>query len=363
VGLRSPQRTLLALLRPQPDAGYPLESVCGLGAAERAELIALLRRHGLSGWAHRVFRDAGIEPPGELRRALERDHAANLAHGILALAAYRDLSRILSGAGLEHVPLKGIRFLEELYPDPGTRPLVDLDVLVRKADVDAADAVLRSAGYGGEEGGLWERQRRFHQHHRYAMPGPGGMRLELHWRVSSALGLRSDPDRAWDGARPAAGGPAGSLERELEPAERLHSLLLHGATHGYGVALKWILDLRLLLERAPDGSLGPALAGLARRSGSAGACGYLLLLVRELAGSRAAAALLEGLALPWTRRVVLERLCRPEWFLERGEFLRSKWPGYAFLVWLPDGVYDRWLAAATQVGYKMHREGIPVPWS
>ena len=159
MALSTPFRALLAVIRAQPDAEYSLESTPDLHAPGRAELLGLLRQHGLSGWAHRVFADAGIALPSDLADPLASDHAQHTARSILALDAYERISQVLSGARVEHVPLKGIRFLDKLYPDPGTRAISDLDVLIRREDVARTDALLRKAGYVGEEPGLWQRQR------------------------------------------------------------------------------------------------------------------------------------------------------------------------------------------------------------
>jgi len=66
-----------------------------------------------------VFKDASIALPPDLAAPSSSDHASNTARSILALAAYERISQILSDAGVEHIPLKGIRLLETLYPDRG----------------------------------------------------------------------------------------------------------------------------------------------------------------------------------------------------------------------------------------------------
>ncbi|MBI5485907.1 MAG: hypothetical protein HY905_01100 [Deltaproteobacteria bacterium] len=104
MALRACQRVLLGVVRAQPDREYPLDAAGALEAEGRAELLRLLRQHGLCGWAHRVFVDAGVALPGELTEALRAEHAQNTARSILALAAYERLSRLFSGAGIEHIP-------------------------------------------------------------------------------------------------------------------------------------------------------------------------------------------------------------------------------------------------------------------
>ncbi len=357
--LTGPQRALLALVRPVPDADYPLDEVLRLDEAGRAELQALLRRHGLGGWAHKVYRDAGVRLPDDLSAPLRITHSANTAHGILALSAYERLSGVLSAAGVDHIPLKGIRLLETLYPDPGTRQLSDLDVLVREEDVDRADGALRAVGYRGEEPGMWRRQGRYAHHHSYDAPSPIAFHIEVHWRLSSAFGLRRRPSWLWEEARRVGGGQ-GSREFALRPDVEFHGLVLHAANHAYQLSLKWLLDLRLLLEQSGAGSAASALADRAAGSGAAGACALVLGLVREVGG----AATAEGLRAaclartPWSRRGVVRALAAPEVFLERAEWLGKRWPHYGLTVWLADDLRDRVLVAAANVRYKMDLEGL-----
>ncbi|MBI5502682.1 MAG: nucleotidyltransferase family protein [Deltaproteobacteria bacterium] len=402
--LRPSHHLLLAVVRAQPDRAYPLDDVAALDAADRTELLGLLRRHGIAGWAHRVFTDAGVALPADLVDALRAEHAQNTARSILALAAYERISRLLSGAGIEHIPLKGIRLLETLYADPGTRHLSDIDVLIRERDVEGADGVLREAGWAGEAPAMWERQERFAHHHGYEAPAGFSGRLELHWRVTSSFGRGIPAREPWEGAS-AAGGGAGSFERRLAPTMELLGLLLHVAQHGYGASLKWLLDLRRFLEAAGGGgdpstrfarsglragrAVGREAADGGRRSAGGGeeaADGgesaalraselrrlversatwspsfFALSLVAQICGSSGAAEL-AGRVRPWAVRArVLDALGSPEWFLERGAVLRRKWPSYALLVALNDRAVDQARVVYGNVAYKLGLEGVRVP--
>ncbi|MBI5485914.1 MAG: nucleotidyltransferase family protein [Deltaproteobacteria bacterium] len=371
MALRTSHRVLLGVVRAQPDREYPLDAAGALDAAGRAELLRLLRQHGLCGWAHRVFAEAGVGLSGELGKALWAEHAQNTARSILALAAYERLSRWFSGAGIEHIPLKGIRLLETLYPDPGTRHLSDIDVLIREADVGRADAALRAAGWGGEAPAMWERQERFAHHHGYEAPAGFAGRLELHWRVTSSFGRGVSASELWEGSAfaKATADKAGTLERRLAWAVELHALLLHVAMHGYGASLKWLLDLRKLLEPrsgasvsdAAEADLSGALASLVNRHATWSPSYFALRLVAQICGSSRAAEL-AGVVRPWgVRARALEVLGTPEWFLERGAVLRRKWPSYVLLVALNDRAVDQARVVYGAVAYKLGVEGVRVP--
>lgn len=355
--LTPPQRALLAVIRPVPDADYPLDEVLRLDEAGRAEFLGLLRGHGLTGWAYKVYREAKVALPDDVLGPLRIAHATNTAQGIVALSAYERLSGILSKAGVEHIPLKGIRLLETLYPDPGTRQLSDLDVLIREADVERADVALREAGYRGEEPAYWRRSARYGHHHCYNAPPPFPVHVEMHWQVSSNFGVRWRSDWPWHGSSTA--GASGSRERVLGGGSQLQVLAIHAAKHAYQLSLKWLLDLRLTFE-ASGGAGGTAgeLAERAVESGSAGACALVLAMVAAGAGSVRAAGYRDACLArtPLARRPVIRALAEPDVFLERGVWLREKWPHYALGVWLCDGWRGRLATSWRAVGFKLDLE-------
>jgi hypothetical protein len=365
--LRPAHRTLLSLLRPTDEGNPPCDSPLGdfdrdvssrpAGGADRAELLDLLGRHGLAGWAHGRHRDAGVELPPDLAVPLAEAHRLSTAQGILALAAFDRLSALLSARGIPHVPLKGASLLRTLYPDPGTRPLCDLDVLVPLDDIDRADAALRGAGYAGEPPAAFRRQRRYHHHHGYDAPPPFAVHVELHFLVS-ARGLgRGDGDPLWARTSPVA---PGSFERAFSPSAAVFALARHLGNHGYAVSLKWLLDLRLLSERSGPAIEPAAVAALAAHAGSLTACAFGLALAVDLAGAAALEPSLRACLarLPPLRRPVLRALASPEWFFDRAAILRRKWPAHAFSVWLGDDLRGRLGNALRAIRFKLDLEGV-----
>jgi hypothetical protein len=55
--------------------------------------------------------------------------------------------RALTEANVKVIPLKGILLAQELYPDPGFRPMSDIDLLLKESDYPKAVATLLSLGY------------------------------------------------------------------------------------------------------------------------------------------------------------------------------------------------------------------------
>jgi hypothetical protein len=114
---------------------------CEGGAPERADrtsrnifprLAANLARLGV----HHPFL-AGLEEARAATAERNRRHLATVA----------DVVRRLEAAGVPALALKGVALLVSGIEDPADRPMSDIDLLVRPADVVRASAALRAAGW------------------------------------------------------------------------------------------------------------------------------------------------------------------------------------------------------------------------
>ena len=63
--------------------------------------------------------------------ALERAYLANSARMLFMQSAVDRVVNALSARDISSVLLKGAALIETVYPDPGQREMLDLDVLVR----------------------------------------------------------------------------------------------------------------------------------------------------------------------------------------------------------------------------------------
>jgi hypothetical protein len=322
-------------------------------------LAGELHRHELGGWAHRVFDTYGVQLATEPARELRADWRATQARSIEALAGYEDLSRVLDEAGVEHAPLKGIGLLQSIYSDEvGSRVLGDLDVLVRRHDLGRCREALSKAGYNTESERSYVRCQRFAHHVHYT----GGAHLlsipiELHWRMSLVQGANALD--LWEGAAPNPG-RADSREVRLSPASFLYSLLIHIAAHVNHVSLKWLLDLRLLLEKVPECASPAALVARAREAGTLAACYYALCMTSLFTASAAAETLRAAIAelLPMHRERMVRGLGSPFWMFRAPSICRSKWPTYGCGSWLPDHFALRYRVFAEALAFKLHLERV-----
>ena len=123
---------------------FPMEP---LGDEAWSALLDAAADHRVTGLLKVATADGAMPATEAQRRAAHAAHrhaqlwVLGLEH---ALAGVVD---VLDGGGVDTRVLKGSAFARLDYADPAVRSYVDLDLLVRAADVDRAVALLSDAGY------------------------------------------------------------------------------------------------------------------------------------------------------------------------------------------------------------------------
>lgn len=265
---------LLLALETSPGSGAAtLRAGAPHGGGETGrELLEALEAHGLASWAYDTLGRAGLREaftPDFLLRLKDVYRATTLRNRVL-FASLEEIAAACARRGVALIPLKGAALARRIYGNPGLRPMQDLDLLVKPADVEAAAALLREAGYVVpphlDEGVA----RREHFHCVFERPSLG-VKVELHWSLSEEASL-AEPAlaRLWE--RSGAGEDG---MRALDPATELVAVAAHAWKHGYlnpalvedeqlrpllyeplaGNRLIWLLDLHRLMRA---GATSPA---------------------------------------------------------------------------------------------------------
>jgi hypothetical protein len=194
------------------------------------------------------------------RAGLQRSVHQEAARNFRLDRQVREVASELRAQDIPTMILKGSA-IRTAHPGMAGRPQGDVDLLVPEEDLDAAEAVLRAAGFTFQAGYQdREAYRRDHFHFPYAR---GGLVVELHWKPSGELPT-GFLDRVWSEAvaleKPSGGEePGGGKERSvstlltLAPAHRVLFSSLHISRHGFVGMLRWLGDLALELPLAPSG--------------------------------------------------------------------------------------------------------------
>ncbi|WP_421697040.1 nucleotidyltransferase family protein [Ancylobacter sp.] len=221
----------------------------GLDAAGWAQIMKFVRaRDGQALLARRLSRAPDIAVPEEVAQEL---HRFKLDVAIRALAGLSLLAPAVAAAGVPVMALKGLDLAGRIYGDFGSRPMGDMDILVRPTDVAAMAAALGAQGFRSDS---TRRQTTYHRV--FHSPLPAGLPVELHWALGDRVG---QADRTallhalWAEAETAEIGGAPFLV----PSRRLLPLYLchHLEQHLFDTPLTHVWDLAEVLEQA-GGNIG-----------------------------------------------------------------------------------------------------------
>ncbi|NNC41773.1 MAG: hypothetical protein HKO03_00870 [Acidimicrobiia bacterium] len=165
------------------------------------------------------------------------------------LSAAAEVVRRFAEVGISSVLLKGSALAVSRYPAPGTRPMFDVDIMVRPRQAMAAAALLVEMGFRPaiQLSDPVLRTRASAQFVR-----SDGVDIDLHWHALG--GYVADPfdDALWRGTESVEG--SGSALQQLRSAEQLVHVVAHALRNGKPGS-HWWLDVALILRSwEPDDS-------------------------------------------------------------------------------------------------------------
>ncbi len=272
-------RLLLALIRAALGTGEPPAGPAS-GIAWSA-FHALVERHRVGPLLH-LHASAAVAAacPAGIAQAVQTIAAANSRRALACAAEQIALVRGLAAAGIEVVALKGLVLSQQLHGNLHTRPVGDIDLLLRPADAARADTLLRAGGWARSNPAFPLTPRQTGQFIRLKpefeyVRGRPPQRVELRWTLEGMGGAEAALGRADSVAL------GGEAMRTLPADLNLVYLLQHGARHGW-FRLFWLVDLAFAL-RSPAFD-ATAVAAAARRLEAERSVWQGLQLVEDLLG-------------------------------------------------------------------------------
>jgi hypothetical protein len=209
----------------------------------------LARRHSLVALvSFQLERSVKESVPPEVRQRFRKDYQENAARNLVLADELISLVKACAGVGVEAVIFKGPALAVSAYGDLALRRFIDLDLIVRRADVARAIEVLTAQGYmlsrplNAEQQALLVRTQHNLQFTR------GRLIVELHWQVSSELFAASvTAEELWQDLETIQIKQADL--KTLATENLLFSLCVHGSRHLWQ-RLAWICDLdRIMATR------------------------------------------------------------------------------------------------------------------
>jgi hypothetical protein len=182
---------------------------------------------------------AMLQPPARAMHRLEREYASVVRHSLSLTATLVDVLGALRAVGVGATPFKGPTLAVTAYGNVALRQFDNLDVLVHRADLPAAERELTQRGYRPAPGGEARHARAWAR---------GDVTLVLHCGLASHwVGTRGVAG-LWVRRRPVELGEA--RVPAPSPEDHLVLLTLHAAQRMWG-RLGWLADVAALLERTP----------------------------------------------------------------------------------------------------------------
>jgi ASC-1-like (ASCH) protein len=247
--------------------------------------------------------------PAWFRGRCERDLIENQAHQLLLYQQLEAMLRAFEEAGIQAMVVKGPVVADTVYPHPGWRPMVDLDLVVKDEDWAASVEVLTKLGFDAEQSG-WSglTEELTGQVSMLKSVGPAIAAVELHRDLailSERLAVRGEVNlpRAWAETQPYVCGTARALA--LSPEDAIAYASTHWAQHHFFSSI-WLVDIALMA--AQPNLHWDKLVRQAHADGTAYFLWSALFLVHSLFGAPVPGEVLTALQPPFPKGPMIRHM-------------------------------------------------------
>jgi hypothetical protein len=215
-------------------------------------LFRFARRHAVLPLIYVYLARVAEQIPPDVLGPFRKYYRENAARNVLLT---EELTRILNSlalSGIEAIPYKGPALALSAYGNLAWRRFVDLDIMVRKQDLQSAKAILNAHGYDCTN--AWTKAQELlllrTQHNLPFTREEGRLIVELHWEVASELFAPAlQAERLWQ--RLESMDLKGLEVKTLGREDLLLSLCVHGSRHVWE-KLSWICDLAAVIRHGVD---------------------------------------------------------------------------------------------------------------
>ncbi len=236
------KQLILAQLRffCQPDGEDEIAGLLSEGV-DWGRYLDMCEAHGLEGAAYYVFKKLRLTGslPGEVMDYLQWKYYQIAARNIYLMDQLRQVVAAFEQAGLSLLPIQGASLVEAVYPSLGTRPMNDVDLLIREGEWPQGRMLLRKLEF-------------------HPLPyhptffSNGSVVLDIHFDLANLSRIRSlryavriNNDKIWAEAAPLPDFRGG---KTLSLSDTILYLAVHLQKH-YFSRLIWFLDIALLVQQ------------------------------------------------------------------------------------------------------------------
>jgi hypothetical protein len=186
--------------------------------------------------------------PLERQQTIKAGYYLSIARNMVLMNEFLKLKIEFESRGIEFLPLKGIDFMNTLYPDINFRPMADIDILIAKQKLNDCEAILKALGYRKILAGVREEYwLKYHCHFMYYKISSGmNIHLEIHWALDFKRIKNITFERLWVRRREISVNDTKIYV--LSPEDTLISLALHQRRFHKPLILKNIIDGYLIVK-------------------------------------------------------------------------------------------------------------------
>nr|WP_246943848.1 nucleotidyltransferase family protein [Bacillus pinisoli] len=210
----------------------------------------LIEHHRLFSFIYPKLREKEELVPENILRSLESMYQQNTIRMLHLSGEMSIISSLFTKKNIPLIVLKGPVLAQDLYGDISLRTSSDLDVLVPIKQLECAEEILSKRGYIKNDyiKTVLNDWRWRHHHVTYVHPQKK-VKVELHWRLNPGPAKEPSFSELWNRKR------VSTITKEpiyiLGKEDLFFFLSTHGARHAWS-RLRWLLDIRQLLERDLD---------------------------------------------------------------------------------------------------------------
>lgn len=230
--------------------------------------------HGVTGMLyHHLARHGTAHVPADLLLRLQQHAQCVQVYNMQVMTELVRIASVFRAQGIPLLTYKGPALAHRYYGSVALRRFGDVDLLVRRDDLERARDLLEEHGYvplrslSEDQEDTWHDAQLGYELHHEAK----GVVVELHWALlNRTLTFRLTPEAVWARAHTVRFGS--TMVRVLAPDDLLLYLCAHGTKHHWS-RLLWVCDVAQVLRGHPDRDW----TALLRRARSLGSLRTLLL--------------------------------------------------------------------------------------
>ncbi len=272
---QSPVTTLLSLL----SEGDPEALMAGLTEMDWQKIAELATFHQLGGVLYDKIKNYQSLVPESVFQLLRNEQ---LKMGMQNVYLYEQLDEQLHKLcelGVEAILLKGAYLAREVYDHLGLRCMSDVDLLVKRQDLEKVESLLLSLGYKPDNCHRVITKR----NHHFAYRKKGSITLEVHWKLHWSCLKAMDVNDLWSRKMQLSNGDQQKVYA-FSPEDLLLHLCLHNALHIQNMKLRMIYDLKVVLQRFASQFDFSVMVERAKKWKIQGSVYVFLRLARDLLG-------------------------------------------------------------------------------